>query len=416
MKLDRSHVVLAAAVGFAVLAGIEARHAGERGTVPVAEARPAITPIAPLPPVAAAPPEPLARELPGLVIEGRITNPGGGPIPGARVSVPGDRGPAGTSDATGSYSIRVETGEGDAPALRFSAAGYQDEVVALQITEDDDRLWLDVRLEPAPGAVVSGTLRSERGAPVGGEAVHLVSKATGDRYASVSDANGRFRLPGVAPETAYYLYVRPHQAYADYQTSVEVDADGASLDISLRELSTTRLTGRLVDPRGRPIRDLAFAVVSGQALGQEIRARSGADGSFSLEDVPTGHLSLLARAPELLAIGDILLAPGSDAYVTVRVDWGEETLSGRIVGEDGRPLGGAEVGLSWSHVDPETKGRSRRTAVTDTAGVFRFRRLASGVHRLDVSAPGYRTVEVDYEVASDAPGVEVELTPARGAG
>jgi hypothetical protein len=416
MKLDRSHLFLVAALGFAALAVVEARRGDESARAPVAEAPRDSAPVSAAAPISAAPSGPPADELPGLQVEGRITNPQGGPVPGARVSAADARGSEVTSDATGGYSIRVEPRKGDVLGLRFSAAGYQDAELALEAGEGDERLWLDVRLEPAAGAVVSGTLRNERGAPVPGETVHLVSSATGDRYASVSEANGRFLIPGVEPEMAYYLYVRPHEAYADYQTSVEVDSEGASVDISLRELSTTRLTGRLVDAEGRPIRDLAFSVVSGQALGKEIRTRSDADGSFSLEGVPTGHLSLLTRSPDHLAIGDILLAPGADAYVTVRVDWGEEALAGRVLGQDGRPLGGAEVDLSWAHVDPETAGRSRRTAVTDATGRFAFRRLTSGVHRLEVSAPGYRPVEVDYEVASDAPGVEVELTPERGAG
>jgi hypothetical protein len=400
MMLDRSYLVLAAAVGFAVLAGVEARRGGERAAAPVAEAPQPAPPVAAPPPLPVTPPEPLAQEIPGLQVEGRITDPRGGPIPGASVSVADGRGSGGTSDASGSYALRVELREGEAPSLRFSATGYQDVEVALEATASDERLSLDVRLEPAPGAVVSGTLRSERGEPIEGETVQLSSRLSGTRYRGVSDSEGRFRIPGVGPHAGYYLSVRPSQGYRDYQTSVDVSPDGASIDIRLQGLVTTRLTGRLVDSEGRPIPDLDFAIVSGQALGRSIPARTDRDGSFSQAGVPTGYLSLLPAGAEGLAIADVLLRPGADAYVTVRADWGDEALAGRVVADDGRPLGGAEVELTWAPLDPETVGRSRRTVVTAS----------------DVRAAGYEPTALDYEIAPDAPGVEVELAPARGAG
>ncbi|MEN8185108.1 MAG: carboxypeptidase-like regulatory domain-containing protein, partial [Myxococcota bacterium] len=142
MRLDRSQLVLAAALGFAVLAGVEASRRGAGVAVPGEEAGQAVAPVAAAPPISAVPPEPLARALPALLVEGRITNPHGGPVPGARVSRVGGRGSDGTSDASGSYALRVEWREGDAPALRFSASGYEEAVVALEATESDERLWL----------------------------------------------------------------------------------------------------------------------------------------------------------------------------------------------------------------------------------------------------------------------------------
>jgi hypothetical protein len=36
-----------------------------------------------------------------------------------------------------------------------------------------------------------------------------------------------------------------------------------------------------------------------------------------------------------------------------------------------------------------------------------------GVRRLDIRAPGYRELEVDYDVSSQSPGLEVALEPIR---
>ena len=192
--------------------------------------------------------------------------------------------------------------------------------------------------------------------------------------------------------------------------------DGASLDITLERLATTRLTGRLVDANGTGIPNLAFRISSGQAGGQKISATSDGDGDFSIEGIPTGHLSIQARSPEPVVISGILLPPGADAYLMIRADWGPEQLSGRVVDVDGQPLAGAEVELSWTHVDADSTGRTTRTSTTDAQGHFRFQRLARGVHLLAVRADGYEPVEVDYEVGAGSPGIELALTPARGAG
>jgi hypothetical protein len=344
MNLNRSHLVLVAGVGFALLASFEwmrGEPADPGGAAPAAP-----------PPVAAAP--------------------------------------------------EVQPATAAAPAM------------ALAPSEPDPAFDEDV--PPEVGARIFGRLRDDRGAPVVGETVELFSNLSGRRNRAVSDAAGHFELPGVGPHPGYYLQVRPRAGYRDYRSSLDVGEDGASVDITLERLSTTRLTGRLVDSDGRPIPYLDFSIASGQALAQAIPARSDADGSFSVESIPTGHLSLLANAPERIVIGGILLSPGADAYLTIRADWGPEQLSGRVVDAGSEPLAGAEVELSWAHVDPDATGRSSRSFTTDGTGAFRFQRLASGVHRLAVRAPGYRPLEVDYEVGPDTGGVEVALTPAGGAG
>jgi hypothetical protein len=171
-----------------------------------------------------------------------------------------------------------------------------------------------------------------------------------------------------------------------------------------------------VDTEGRPIPNLELSVVSGQSLGKSIPTTSDAEGYFVVDGVPTGYLNFLAHAPEKLAISGVLLRPGSDAEVVLRADWGDEALRGRVVDVAGRPLAGAEVELSWSHVSEGSAGRSNRSAVTDASGSFEFRRLGDGIHRLEVRAPGHQELQLDYEVTPQSPGVEVQLEPVRGAG
>lgn len=368
--------------------------------------------------VAAAPVErPVgAAERRSLRVHGEVTNPRGGRIPGVRIAAVG-RTVAGVTDPSGAYELHLEVAGEEPPALRFSTDGYQEKLVELERAGmTDEELRLDVRLEPAPGAVVSGTLTNERGSPIPGETIQLASVASNARYAGVSGADGTFFVPGVAPGHGYSLSVRPTSGHADYQTGLDVGPDGLSLDVALRALSTARVRGRLVDAEGRPIPDLPLSVVSGQALRRSLPTTTDAEGHFVVDEVPTGHLIFLANVPERVVIGGVMVAPGSDPEVLLRVDWGDQELFGRVVDEEGRPLEGVELELSWSHVSEGVSGRSNRSTATDAQGNFAFRRLADGIHQLDVRAPGYREVQLDYEVTSQSPGLELELEPAREEG
>jgi hypothetical protein len=417
--VDRSHFILAAAVLLAGLAIVQVLRDDE----PAPLAAPAPTEASE---VAAAPPPVESAGSPGervapaprsLLVHGEVTSSRGDRVPGARIAVRGGRADEGVTNASGAYELRLERSGSEAPVLRFSAAGYQDAIVELEPASlAGEQLRIDVQLEPAPGATVSGVLTSERGSPIAGETIQLTSAASNARHAALTGADGRFFIPGVQPGPGYYLFVRPQSGYGDYQQAVDIGPDGLSHDIALRELSTARLRGRLVDTEGRPIPNLELSVVSGQALGKALPTTSDAEGYFVVDGVPTGYLNFLAHAPEKLAISGVRLSPGSDAEVVLRADWGDEALRGRVVDEAGRPLAGAEVELSWSHVSEGSAGRSNRSAVTDASGSFEFRRLGDGIHRLDVRAPGHQEVQLDYEVTPQSPGVEVQLEPVRGAG
>jgi hypothetical protein len=410
---DRSHLVLAAAVLFAVLAVGQAFRDNE----PASVASKRTEGDAPPPAVSTAPPASEAAHPRSLHVQGHVTNARGDRLPGVHVAVRGSRGEESVTDSTGAYELRLEGNDHEVPELRFTADGYVDGVVELERASlGAESVRVDVRLEPAPGAIVSGTLRNERGSPIAGETVHLHFAPANLRHAAVTGADGRFLIPGVEPRPGYYLFVRPKSGYGDYQKPLSIGEDGLALDIALEALATARLTGRVVDPEGRPIPNLAFSVVSGQALRGSLQAKSDAEGRFVVDDVPTGHLSFLASAPEKLAIGGFRLLPGSDGDVLLRADWGDSKLFGRVVDAGGRPLSGAEVELSWSHVSEGATGRTNRSALTDAKGAFEFRRVAAGIHRLEVRAPGQLEVQLDYDVTPQSPGVEVQLEPMREAG
>ena len=80
-------------------------------------------------------------------------------------------------------------------------------------------------------------------------------------------------------------------------------------------------------------------------------------------------------------------------------------ISGRVVEEEGQPLGGANVVLAGTPFH----------AITDTAGTFRFSGMAAGLYRIFVSHVGYASSDQMIETGPDgAQDLLFSLAPAPG--
>jgi dienelactone hydrolase len=100
----------------------------------------------------------------------------------------------------------------------------------------------EVRSEAPPGAI-SGTVRDDRGEPIGG-AVVLVASPLGDTYQAASEPDGQYRIAGVPP--GHYVPVAARRGYDDarnqtcldglcYKPAVPVrpNAESAGVDLTL---------------------------------------------------------------------------------------------------------------------------------------------------------------------------------------
>src|SRR5262245_27328530 len=317
-------------------------------------------------------------------VHGEVTSTHGDRLPDVRVSATAGRAAEAVTDASGAYELRLEPIGGEVPALRFSAGGYQDAEARVEPTGvAAGEARLDVRLEPRSGTVISGTLSTEAGSAIAGETIHVTSVDSGAVYAAASGVGGRFSVRGVEPGRAS-IAVRQPELYRDVRKLLEFGEDGVSIDIVLAELTTLRLSGRLVDTQGRPIPDLALSVVSGQAMRRTLQTRSDEEGQFVLDDVPSGFLSFSTPPPEGLVISGVALGPDPGGVVLLRADWRDGELRGRVVDGVGRPLPGAQVELLWLYVGEGASSRSARSTVSDARGGFAFRRLGGGIHHLEV--------------------------------
>jgi hypothetical protein len=284
----------------------------------------------------------------------------------------------------------------------FRLAGYHEERVNLAAKElagaDEHRADITLRAQ-GETAAVSGTLRSPRGDPVGGETVHLQSAALGTRYTATSGADGAFAMGAVEPGSDYRVTVHPHGAYENYrQQDIAIDHPGTEIEITLEPLASGRLTGRMIDVEGYPLPGFTVLLKSNKSQRRHVTVTSDGGGYFNVEDAPAGQLMFFTRSDPRFGITGITLEQGTTISTEVVIDWGDNELVGRVADQNRAPVAGATVRLTWQHSHSGARSNSMRRTVTDLTGSFRFTRLGPGPHQIQVSAPGYQNVTVDHNV------------------
>jgi hypothetical protein len=138
-----------------------------------------------------------------------------------------------------------------------------------------------------------------------------------------------------------------------------------------------RITGIVrLEGGGQPLEGVAVSVADGAST------RTGADGRFTLGDLPPGLLKVnLARADLVPGTEVVSLPPGADVTVEVALRRAEApapaVLIGLVRGEDGAPVP-ARVRL----IEPNL------TVDADDRGRFRFE-VPAGRYTLTIEAPGF---------------------------
>jgi hypothetical protein len=89
------------------------------------------------------------------------------------------------------------------------------------------------------------------------------------------------------------------------------------------------------------------------------------------------------------------------------------SITGRVVGDDGRPLAGVVVFINMAYANATPRGTT-----TDSAGRFQFKELGPGLYLLRVNAPSYVEQQDEnkspWEPRFVRPGESVQLTVIKG--
>lgn len=230
---------------------------------------------------------------------------------------------------------------------------------------------------PAPtGAVEGVVLDGVTGAPVGGARVVAIASAAGGPVdVTVTAADGSFafsRLPaGPARFEAYLGSGRP-----DGVGTAEVVADSTvTVQVVLGPPQEGSVTGTVYRRAGGQRTPAGGVYVLARQLG--LYALTGADGSYRLDGVPLGDVSVEAVDP---ATGErasrlvTLTAAGQELVVDLELGQAAGAVEGYVLDRDGRPVAGAQVAL-----DRFTAGG---TVSSDGSGHFRIDGVPPGTHEV----------------------------------
>ena len=249
-------------------------------------------------------------------------------------------------------------------------------------------------------------------------------------------ADGTFEVLGVPTSGTWTVQVYPPQGHGfpNRWMKQEGVAQGRT-DVEFVLTPSLRILGRVLGSDGTPAVGVEVASVLRDGSAAEARTQTGADGRFVLEGLDEVRYDLRVQAPfearfeaNVAICRDLVstvsdVAAGTDDLV-VRLDRGE-TVSGTLVGADGRPLEGAWVVafLQRGQDDARARRPGDRYALgaqTDAEGRFTIGGIPPGRVRVLQSVPGetmndraYTPLTGGEDVTAGTSGVRLRV-PALG--
>ena len=247
-----------------------------------------------------------------------------------------------------------------------------------------------------------------------GEVQHNIPVAT-----AVSDADGRFRVGGLEPETQYRCTLRPAPPWGWTDRTLRADRPGLHEATYVLERGAA-LRGRVVDERGEGLQ--ATVIATRDPVDDDVYRTpawtAAADGRFAVAALPAGTWSFtVSVAGRGRRTGQLVVLP-HDGEVLLRFRYPDgPTLMGKVTDVSGRPVAGASVLVRADGTRPEARGRWWALAQTDAQGGYRLEHLDPGlVQGITVEAEGFLTIgDAHRHLLLGASGVvEVDFELARG--
>lgn len=325
-------------------------------------------------------PEPLEILVePGAVLEGRVLDGRGEPLPRAQVEVflPSSSRRFGLilTDENGHYQVDgLGPGEHRLEARLWGRPFSPRRAEGRIVLGDSGIHRLDLRM-PA-GAGVSGRVLDENGEPLAGAWISLVPSSGSPRHAlgARSTVDGSFRVEEV-PDGVYRLFggTRSHTQMAEPD---EVSVAGREIDgLVIRLGRGATITGRILGA-AEDLRDLFLEARPEGAAEPYTMGDLVAKGVYRIAPLMPGTWQVTASLPSgLSATGTVRVNAGEEAVLDLEMPRGRN-LTGRVL-LDGRPLPGAQVIGHLPEGTQDPMGREPRTA-TRHDGSFELRNLQPG--------------------------------------
>jgi protocatechuate 3,4-dioxygenase beta subunit len=369
----------------------------------------------------------------GVAISGIVTDKQGKPLSGVGVTASeDDRGPIpggmrrfvssairglAEDDETvrtgsdGKFSTRVKEGTYD---VVFKREGFSTKTVRA-VAANATTKPLDVALDP--GVEITG--RVTRGG-AGVEGVNVVVMAMDSPEMGVTGPDGHFTVSDLSPGPAMVVFNKQDE-FIQQMRNITAPAH----DITIELPAGGRVSGRVVDKNThQPVTSFNAGVSMARSGGgmqiempPMMKSFTSDDGSFSLENVPSGTVQVVASAPGYTTArqANVTIEAGKSVdNLELDLDTGVK-LSGHVTGPDGSPLSGVSVrpssgGGGAMRIVANFGGGDASSATTDANGDYSIDQLEAGTKTFSFSMEGYLPTTKSVELSGHESRLDAQLS------
>jgi hypothetical protein len=234
---------------------------------------------------------------------------------------------------------------------------------------------------------LTGRVGTEFGEIIAGDTVVLYSPFLRSRYSTIANSSGEYVFTDLEPSYDYTLKVSPQGMYKRYvKFPIKLKLAQEAHNIVLEPIPLGILTGRISDPYGRPVTGIELTIKTLEVDSRSFKIMTDANGAFSVAEFPKGRFQLAIKQQQSLTASGLKFDPAAGEPVSLTIDLGPYSLTGRIYDESGQTFDGASIFLNWALQENGVRIRSTRQFSAEASGEFQFSGLGPGDHELVVSA------------------------------
>lgn len=360
----------------------------------------------------------------GVAVTGRALDANGDPLSGVSVvatetpagdrsmrmifmNMPGEEEDTVRSGSDGTLTLRVKEGTYD---FTFKREGYAQKQVRAQNVTPNGQNTIEARLEPA--VEISG--RVTRGG-VGIPDVRLNALGVPDASATTGP-DGSFTVGNLSPGVTRLMLRKETDLISDMRTFT-----APARDLVVEMPAGGTISGRVVEKgTKKPITSFQAGVTTsrGGASGgfmmmgpPQLKAFTSDDGSFTLEHVPAGAMTLLANSPGYASGRMSVDVVDGKALtdVVLELDTGVR-LSGKVTGANGAALSDVSVAVTPSSTGAFALRGTMPRATTDANGEYTLDGLESGEESVQFSHPKHVDVTRKVTLKGQETKLDVQLS------
>lgn len=313
----------------------------------------------------------------------------------------------------GKFTTRVKEGTYD---VIFKREGLSTKTVRA-VTASATTKPLEVAMEP--GVEISG--RVTRGGN-GVEGINVAVMATDNSELSVTGPDGRFTVSDLTPGP-YMVVFNKQDEFIQQMRNITAPSNTVNIELP----PGGHISGRVLDKNThQPITSFNAGVTTARMGGgiqintpPMMKSFTSDDGSFSLDNVPTGTIQVVASAPGYTTARqpNVTVEEGKSVdHLELDLDTGVK-LSGHVTGPDGSPLGGVAVrpadgagGAMRIVQNFGGGGADGSSATTDANGDYSIDQLEAGTKSFSFTMEGYLPTTKSVDLSGHDARLDAQLS------